>query len=141
MGTLGYLEAFARYGAKPKNPIWAYTAKAKDGSIVFSCWSHKFVYPQPSGVMRYEDQLSRWELNQPGKAELEKHLRDAYENDLQVKLIIATPTNPEPVIKGERADKQKKEYHLREDMVGKVEEFDGDKFAIVFRRKAAAARE
>ena len=40
MADLGFVEAFAKFGAKPINPMWAVSAIADDGALVISCWSH-----------------------------------------------------------------------------------------------------
>jgi hypothetical protein len=65
MTTLTYTEAFRTFGAKLVNPMWAYSAVAEDGAMVLSCWSHKLKLHD--GVLSYQDRLSRWEPNTPGK--------------------------------------------------------------------------
>jgi hypothetical protein len=41
-GTYGYVEAFARLGARLANPQWAVSAITDDGALVVSCWQHLF---------------------------------------------------------------------------------------------------
>jgi hypothetical protein len=137
MSTLTFSEAFAKYDAKLANPMWAFSAKATDGSIVLSCWSHKFNSPA-KGVMRYADRLSRWRVNTPGKNLLISHISEAYASGLPVRLIIATTRDPAVVDAGDDASKIAKTFHVREDLVGRVTSFDGDNYVIDFSRSNAA---
>jgi len=47
MNELGYVEAFARLGAKLANPQWAVSAMADDGALVVSCWQTPIQAPRP----------------------------------------------------------------------------------------------
>jgi hypothetical protein len=135
---MNYSEAFAAYGAKLANPMWAFSAKALDGSILFSCWSHKFGRPH-NGVVRYTDRLSRWSrINTAGKNLFVAHLSEAYDQRLTIRLIIAKTTAPEVVDSGEDASAIPKTFHVRPDLVGRVAEFDGDGYTFEFRRSTAA---
>jgi hypothetical protein len=129
----GLVEAFRRYGAKLVNPQWAVTAIAEDGALVVSCWSHYFTRPSPD-VMRYEDRLSRWEHNVHGTNLARRHLAQAVEERLPVRLIIGTASKTAPIDKGESASHTPKKYHVREDLAGRVVEFDGERFVIEFKR-------
>jgi hypothetical protein len=40
MPDLGLVQAFARYGAKLKNPQWSMCALAPNGDLVVSLWVH-----------------------------------------------------------------------------------------------------
>lgn len=137
MPNLTYSDAFAAYGAKLANRMWAYSAKAADGSLVLSCWSHKFSYPV-KGTMRYADRLSRWRINAPGKRLLIEHLTEAHEARLPVRLVIATTTRPDVVDAGDDASTIPKTFHVREDLVGRVTRFDGDEYELDFARAGAA---
>jgi len=137
MSTITFSEAFAKYDSKLANPMWAFSAKAADGSIVLSCWSHKFSYPA-KGVMRYADRLSRWRVNAAGKNLLISHITEAHFSALPVRLIIATTTDPAVVDAGEDASKITKTFHVRDDLVGRVTHFDGDNYVIDFGRSSAA---
>jgi len=137
MCGLTFSDAFAKYGAKLANPMWAFSAKAPDGSIVLSCWSHKFTSPG-KGLMRYADRLSRWRVNTPGKNLLISHISEAHASRLPVRLIIATTSDPAVVDAGEDASKIAKTFHVREDLVGHVTTFDGDNYVIDVSRSTAA---
>lgn len=134
MAELKFTEAFAKYGAKLANPMWAFSAMAADGSLVISCWQHKFSMPE-KGVLRYSDQLSRWKAeNHLGKNLLTSHITQAYEQKLPVRLVIATTSESARVDAGEDASNLPKTFHLKEDFVGQVVSFDGDAYVIDFRK-------
>lgn len=133
MANLSFTEAFRAYGAKLANPMWAYSAIAKDGAVVISCWSHKLKLKD--GVLSYTDRLSRWEPNTPGKNLLIEHLSAGRDQSLPVRLVIATTDQPEVVERGEDASNIRKTFHIKEEVVGQVTYFDGDNFVLEFRRK------
>lgn len=132
MAALTYTEAFRAFGAKLANPMWAYSAIAVDGAMVLSCWSHKLKLSD--GVLSYNDRLSRWEPNTPGKNLLIRHLRKARDESLPIRLVVATTDQSDVVDRGEPADKIKKTFHVKAEVVGRVTLFDGDNFQIEFRR-------
>lgn len=134
MSKIGYVEAFKKYGAKLDNPMWAVSAIAKDGALVLSCWS-LFFKPTSDGVLSYIDSLGRWSGNPAGNNLLRKHLVEAYGNRLPVRMILATPNDPKEIETTKDASKIKKKFHTREDVEGRITEFDGDNFVIEFRKK------
>src|SRR5256885_15397018 len=93
MKKLTLTTAFATYGAELKNTRWAFSAIAADGSLVLSCWSH-FLKGYVNGHKRYEDRLSRWETDTPGRQLLTEHLKLAVARNLPVRLIVATVDDP-----------------------------------------------
>ena len=131
MKKLSLTEAFAYYGAKLRNTRWAYSAIANDGSLVISCWE-RFLHTDVDGHKRYEDHLSRWQSNHPGKNLLADHLRQAIEGSLSVRLVVATLDNPKESESGD-ASSLPKTFTTEKDLVGKVVAFDGDAFVIEFR--------
>lgn len=131
--AMSYTEAFSSFGATLVNPQWAYSAIANDGSLVISCWSHKFI-PE-NNVLVYRDRLSRWRGNSPGKNLLIDHLTRARDQALPVRLVIATTDQPDVVDRGEEASTIHKTFHIRRDLVGTVTLFDDDNFVIEFRRQ------
>lgn len=133
MSGLGIVAAFRRYGAVQANPQWAVTAVAGDGSLVVSCWRHLFSRPSKE-VMRYEDRLSRWGHNTRGTNLARRHFEQALEEGLRVRLVIGTSSDQKAIDEGGSGSESSKTYHVREDLVGRVVEFDGDRFAIDFRR-------
>jgi hypothetical protein len=133
MKKLGFVEAFARYGATLVNPQWAVSAIAPDGSIVVSCWQHKL--KRSGDVLRYADTTERW--SGPGRALLAEHLALAKESGRDVRLVVATASDPAAVDAGEDASKIRKTFHVRESAVGRVVEIDGARFDLEFRKASA----
>jgi hypothetical protein len=133
MRFVGLEDAFAKYKAKLKNPMWAVSAIADDGSLVVSCWAHLFG-GGGKDVMRYTDTLSRWGNNSPGNNLLREHLIAAHSQQLPVRLVIATAANESELAGVTDASKVKKTFHVKENVVGKVIDFDGDAFVMEFRK-------
>src|SRR6266496_6066509 len=128
MKKLTLTAAFASYGAKLKNTRWACSAIANDGEMVISGWNH-FLQSHVDGHKRYEDHLSRWLGNYRGRNLLATHLKTAVEDDLPVRLVIATLHDPTERSRGD-ASSLPKTFSIEKDLVGKVVTFDGDSFAI-----------
>lgn len=127
---MNFTDAFARYGATLRNAQWAVSAIA-DEQLVLSCWSHYFS-PAREGIMIYEDRLSRWKG--PGSNLLREHLEQAQKEDLPVRLVMARAEDTAAIDSGSAASAVKKTYTAREDVIGKVVEFDGDLFRVEFRQ-------
>ena len=128
---LTFTDAFAAYGARPRNRLWAFSAIANDGSLVLSCW-HNLMKPQGDGHKRYEDRMSRWTGARHGKKLLTSHLSLAVEDNLPVRLVLATLDDPTQATDGD-ASKLKKTFSIDQGVVGTVVTFDGDLFAIDFK--------
>jgi hypothetical protein len=135
MPKLAYTEAFARYGASLHNERWAFSAMAPDGSLVLSCWEH-YLKPFGAGVLRFADAVSRRQNKKLGLTLLIEHLTAAQENNLDIRLVIAYTEETDVVDEGRGAGRIKKDFDVRPDLVGKLVEFDGDRYVIDFRRRA-----
>ncbi len=133
MADLGFVEAFAKFGAKPVNPMWAVSAIAQDGALVLSCWAHNYKMGG-KGVLVYADSLSRWGGNEMGANLLRTHLQQAIDGSLPVRMVVATTAETELVDSGHDASKIKKTFHVRPEVVGQVVSFDGDNYVIEYRR-------
>lgn len=120
----GIEKAFASYGAKLVNRMWAVSAPIED-AMVLSLWAHKF-----KRGMVYVDSLSRWSGR--GNALFRQHLTQAYADALPIRLVIATCSDPAAVDRGEDASKSRNTFAIRPELVGKIEHFDGDEFRIRF---------
>jgi hypothetical protein len=127
---MNFTDAFARYGATLRNVQWAVSAIA-DEQLVLSCWSHYFS-PAREGIMIYEDRLSR--SKGPGSNLLREHLEQAQKEDLPVRLVMARAEDTAAIDSGSDASAVKKTYTAREEVIGKVVEFDGDLFRVEFRQ-------
>ena len=126
-----YTEAFAQYDATLASRRWAYSALAEDGSLVLSCWGRRFHF-HPGGSLRYADKFSRWALNPRGKSLLQKHLKQAFEGGLPVRLVIANAGDPDAVDAGRDASKAPNTWDVRKDLTGRVVELTTEGFAVDF---------
>jgi len=124
------VDAFARFGAKPKNPVRGRSAIASDGALVLSCSIPQFRHPGP-GVLRYEDALSRDSPNSPGATLLEEHLTLARDAQLPVRMVVVADTS---------GGKARRNIYARPDLVGRLTEFDGDHFIVDFTRVVVDAK-
>ncbi len=123
MENLKLADAYARYGAKIPRGQPVLSAIAADGAVVISCQAAKFARTRRD-VLRYEDTLSGDDSAARHKTQLGEHLLLARDGALPVRLVIVTPPKgPSPKI-----------IAVRKDLVGKVAEFDGDRFAVDFSR-------
>src|SRR5688500_10471579 len=134
--TLTFTSAFATYDAELVNARWAFSSIARDGSLVISCWNH-YLKKFTDGHQRYEDRLSRWTLNTPGKQLLIEHLQLAVAKNLPVRMVVATLEDPRERTNDD-ASALRKTFAVYRNMFGKVVEYDGDFFAIDFVRRDAS---
>jgi hypothetical protein len=125
------LDAFAKFGATPKNRLRGRSAIAEDGALVLSCATPQFRRPGP-GVLRYEDVLSRDAGDRPGKALLGEHLTLARDGQLPVRMVV--------IAKG-LDGKTRSSIYARPDVVGRLTEFDGDHFVVDFTRLVVELKE
>jgi hypothetical protein len=132
MATLGIKEAFARYKAGLRNPQWSVSAWAPDGSLVVSLWDHHHRKGAP-GTMEFVGSVDRWSGH--GNKEFRENVAKAYAEKSKVRLVIARTDEVERVEAGEDGSTIKKDFHIRDDLVGKVTEFDGTNYVFCFTRK------
>jgi len=132
MAITSMTDAFRKYGASLVNPQWAVSAIASDGSCVISCWAHHI--KSHNGKLRLIDTLSRWKHNSAGNNLLRQHLEEATDKNLDIHLVLVRTDETEVVDAGGDASKVKKSFSVRQDIIGKLVEFDGDKFVIDFVR-------
>lgn len=118
------IDAFAKFGAKPKNRLRGRSAIAHDGALVLSCATPHFRRPRP-GVLRYEDVLSRDSGDRPGTALLAEHLALARDGQLPVRMVVIAEAGD---------GKTRNSIYARPDVVGRLTEFDGDHFIVDFTR-------
>lgn len=125
MQNLNLADAFAKFGAVAVHRLRALSAIAEDGAIVLSCTSSYFAGPS-KGVLRYEDRLSRDTASALRTDLLGQHLTLARDGSLPVRLVV--------VSSAAAGSKTSRNIHVRADLVGKVTEFDGDRFVVEFTR-------
>jgi hypothetical protein len=129
MARLGIKDAFSKYGASLRNVQWSVSAWASDGSLVVSLWEHHRRAGAPGGL-EFAGNANRW--RGPGNAEFRKNVLKAFEEGAIVRLVIAKTLEIERVEAGEDASKVKKEFFIREDLAGKVIEWDGENYVFRF---------
>lgn len=129
MATLGINEAFAQYGATLNNGQWSVSAWTPGGSLVVSLWDHHY-RKCPPGAMEFAAKASRWTGH--GNTEFRKNVALAFETSAPVRLVIVRTTETARVEAGEDGSTIPKDFFLREDLVGKVVEWDGENYAFRF---------
>ena len=123
VATLGKKDAFAKYGATLRNVQWSVSAWAPDGALVVSLWAHHH-REGPAGSSEYADKVSRW--SGPGNQEFCENLARALKEKSDVRLVVATTKDAAYVESGQDASQIKKQFHVRQDLIGRVVEYDGD---------------
>jgi len=124
--NLTLTDAFGRFGAKPSNRFRGLSAMAADGALVLNCQQAYFAHPS-RGVLRYEDKLSRESAESKDTQLLGQHLTLARDGALPVRMVVTSLVD-------ERTGNSSRRCHVRTDLIGKVVEFDGDRFVIDFTR-------
>lgn len=132
MVTNGISEAFAKYGARLRSVNWSVSAWNAAGELVLSLWAHHYRKGE-GGSAEYFGKLSRWAG--PGNNEFRANISDAFERKCPVKLVVVQTENIDHVESGEDASKVKKDFAVREDLVGQVVELDDDNYVVRFRRR------
>jgi hypothetical protein len=129
MAHLGLKDAFAKYGATLRNVQWSVSAWAPDGSLVLSLWAHHY-RKGPDRSAEYSGRASRW--SGPGNQEFRENLAIAFKEKSRVRLVISSTEETGHVESGGDASKVKKDFHVREDLVGEVVEYDGEQYVVRF---------
>lgn len=129
MATLGIKDAFSRYDATLRNVQWSVSAWAADGSLVVSLWDHHR-RKGLAGTLEFADSANRWQG--PGNTEFRENVAKAFESGAPVRLVIARTEEVARVEAGEDASKIKKVFSIRQDLVGRVIEWDGMNYAFRF---------
>lgn len=131
MNGISITDAFAHFGATRTNSRWAYSAIAKDGSLVVGCW-HRYLKPLANEALRYEvKDFARW-TNRSGKSLLQAHLKQAYSKRLPVRMVMAVTDSVDTEVAGVDGNELSKTFIVRDDLVGHVVEFDSGRFIIDF---------
>ena len=129
MARLGIVEAFARYGATLRNPQWSVSAWSPDGSLVVSLWEHH-CRKGPPGSIEFVGSLGRW--SGPGNSEARRNIAEAFSAKSRVRLVVVKTEEVERVESGQDAGLLKKEFFIREGLVGQVVELNGEQYVFRF---------
>lgn len=134
---MGYVAAFAKYGAKLTNQNWSVSAFAPGGCLVLGLWDEylKRGHGGYAGALVFEGKVSRWMDGSSGKREVLEHFKRAHEDGAKVRLVLLHQRSEDRGKVGNVADERKisKEYSTP-DFIGFIDHFDGDAFRVVFRR-------
>jgi len=130
---MGISAEFATYKAKLVNIQWAVSALT-DSELVVSLWSHR-MKTQPDGTWVYQDYLGRWSGN--GNKLLGEHLRVAIAEERPVRVVLARTDNVALIEGGGDGSKAKNTFKARPERIGRITEFDGDAFTILFNKPIA----
>lgn len=133
MESFTFTKAFAKFGATLRNPRWAYSAIASDGSMVLSCWKHMLV-SQPDNSYIYDVNFSNWTKNPLGRDLLIDHVQQAFVGRLAVRLVVAETVQRAPVVAGKDCSKLAKTFRPLDNLVGEVVTLTGERFVIRFRK-------
>jgi hypothetical protein len=137
MASLGIKEAFSQYKATLKNVQWSVSAWAPDKSLVVSLWEHHCRASLP-GTLEFSGSANRWQGH--GNREFRENVEVAFESKADIRLVVVQTKEVERVEAGEDAGKIKKDFFVREDLVGKVIEWDGENYAFQFIRPAISVK-
>ena len=123
-------EAFKQYNAFLKNIDLSICAENSDEELVVRLWDHCFAKPSDNTV-RYKDHMPMW--SSPGNYEFGLALDKAKETNQVIRAVIARTENPVEVEAGKDPNKFKSTYSVRENWVGSLKFWDGDKYEIEFK--------
>ena len=124
---MGITAEFAKLGARLVNNQWAVSALTAT-EMVASLWFHRL--KTENGQLVYRDYLGRWSGH--GNRLFAEHLRTAMSDQRHVRLIIAKTDDVDLIESGGDGSKAKKTFKARPEWVGRVTDFDGDRFTITF---------
>ncbi|HHA2712212.1 hypothetical protein [Stenotrophomonas maltophilia] len=126
---MGITAEFAKLGARLVNNQWAVSALTAT-EMVASLWFHRL--KTENGQLVYRDYLGRWSGH--GNRLFAEHLRVAMSDQRPVRLVIAKTDDVNLIESGGDGSKAKKTFKARPEWVGRVTDFDGDRFTIAFNR-------
>ena len=128
---MGITAEFARLGARLVNQQWAVSALTPT-EMVASLWFHRL--KSEDGQLVYRDYLGRWSGH--GNRLFGEHLQVALADQRPVRLVIARTEDVDLIESGIDGSKVRKTFRARPEWVGRVTEFDGDRFVIAFDKAA-----
>lgn len=124
---MGISAEFAKLGARLVNNQWAVSALTGT-ELVASLWFHRL--KSENGQLIYRDYLGRWSGH--GNRLFAQHLEVAKSDQRPVRLVIARTDDVALIEAGGDGSKAKKTFKARPEWVGRVTDYDGDRFTIAF---------
>ena len=104
------------------------TLQATGTELVASLWFHRL--KSENGQLVYRDYLGRWSGH--GNRLFAQHLEVAKSDQRPVRLVIARTDDVALIEAGGDGSKAKKTFKARPEWVGRVTDYDGDRFTIAF---------
>lgn len=127
-------EAFRQYGVDLKNPQFTSSAVWGDPrQVVVSLWAHNF----KSDRSRYVGDTSLWKGQ--GKHFFRRHLQQALDEGLPIRVVVATSERPDEVTAG-NATRVRNDFEPDFSLVGKVASLNSKGFELTFERVGEAAK-
>lgn len=124
---MGITSEFARLGARLVNNQWAVSSLTAT-EFVASLWFHRM--KTEGGRLVYRDYLGRWSGH--GNKLFREHLALAFAEQRPVRLVMAKTDNVELIEGGGDGSKARNTFKARPEWVGRVTQFDGDRFTVEF---------
>jgi len=133
---MGIVNEFKKFQAELKNPNWSVSSINPSNELVVSLWGHKpLLMKHPTERKQvYRDNIDRWSGH--GCTEFKKNLDLAFEQNLQVRTIIALLNNASDfhnILEGKDASQYPKRFNAKLDWIGELKQWDGKFFEIEFR--------
>ena len=129
MAKLGIKDAFAQYKADLKNVQWSVSAWVPDKSLVVSLWEHHR-RKGLQGTLEFAGSANRWQGH--GNLEFRENVALAFASKANVRLVVVRTDEVERVEAGEDGGKIKKDFFVRDDLVGRFIEWNGENYAFRF---------
>ncbi|RYZ23846.1 MAG: HNH endonuclease [Chitinophagaceae bacterium] len=121
-------EAFRRYGVELTNPQWTSSAVSEDPrQVIVSLWKHSF----NEDMTRYETGTAAWKG--AGKPIFYRHLRQAMDEGLPLRVVVASTDDPEEIVDG-NASQTDNDFEPDFELVGRVVRLEDDELELAFER-------
>lgn len=128
-----YTDAFKHYGATLNNNQWSVSAFS-NGELVISVWDDELKFNKETKQTIYNAPLSSWDNNPLGRDEFRKHLKLAFHEKANVRLIKAM--RPDGYTSGTNETKesdhsQAKGFDVVDHLIGRVVSFDNEDMPVI----------
>lgn len=124
-------EAFRRYGVELTNPQWTSSAVSEDPpQVILSLWKHSF----NEDMTRYETGTAGWKG--AGKAIFYRHLRQAMDEGLPIRVVVASSEDPDQIVEGNAA-RTDNDFEPDFELVGRVVRLEDNELVLAFERTGA----
>lgn len=119
-------QAFRQYGVELLNPQFTYSAISEEPrQVIVSLWEHDF----SPGRLSYESGTTYWKG--AGKHTFLKHLRLSFEQNIPIRVVVASSDDPREVELG-NATRLTNDFEPDFTLVGRVETLEADGFKLTF---------